>query len=345
LKRRQIFNRFSSIVSIVIFTIAFLILALLTVVRAAPPLPGYIYYDDFDGPSIDTALWSIFDSGNVLSQSDGFLYADGPPNSVYGKLVSIQTFRGDFEIVLQYSEFQSTATDFSGNYPQISLQVISSGDFIFINRGYSNGHFFATSGMINGEWQSADSVAATSSSGLLKISRTGLTISTHYNEGLGWVTLSSFPNAFANDANIQKSAYTGDNGTFHVASDGIYYKEPPITETKANTSDGPITISTLDTLSVTVAMQARTLASTNCDWWCAAQTPWDWYFYDYASNQWLEGLQVTHMGPCADIPTTEVLNMTLPEGAFTFYFGVDDNMNGTVDGNLYYDSVDVTVEP
>jgi hypothetical protein len=119
----------------------------------------------------------------------------------------------------------------------------------------------------------------------------------------------------------------------------------PMPDIKANGLDGPITISTSDTFSATVALQAGDFSSINCDWWCAAQTQWDWYYYDYASNQWLEGLRVTHMGPCADIPTTEVLNMTLPEGAFTFYFGVDDNMNGSVDGSLYYDSVNVTVEP
>jgi hypothetical protein len=124
-----------------------------------------------------------------------------------------------------------------------------------------------------------------------------------------------------------------------------YGGQAPVPNIKANGTDGPIAISTVDTLSVTVAMQAGELTSINCDWWCAAQTPWDWYFYDYGSNQWLEGLQVTYMGPCADIPTTEVLNMKLPLGDFIFYFGVDDNMNGTVDGNLYYDSVNVTVVP
>ena len=123
------------------------------------------------------------------------------------------------------------------------------------------------------------------------------------------------------------------------------YNDKPAPDIKANGSDGPITVSTLDALSVEVAMQANHLSSINCDWWCAAQTPWGWYCYDYDANQWIEGLQVTYMGTCSDLTSTEVLNMRLPAGDYTFYFGVDDNMNGTVDGNLYYDSINVTVEP
>jgi hypothetical protein len=46
-----------------------------------------------------------------------------------------------------------------------------------------------------------------------------------------------------------------------------------------------------------------------------------------------------------DLSPYEVLNMSgLPVGSYTFYFGVDMNMNGSVDiGQLYYDSVEVNV--
>jgi len=36
----------------------------------------------------------------------------------------------------------------------------------------------------------------------------------------------------------------------------------------------------------------------------------------------------------------------LPAGSYTFHFGVDMNMNGVLNpGQLYYDSVEVTVIP
>jgi hypothetical protein len=133
------------------------------------------------------------------------------------------------------------------------------------------------------------------------------------------------------------------SGSAYVFTDSGGHE--PIPDIKANGSDGSITISTLDTLSVTVALQAGDLSSTNCDWWCVAQTPWDWYFYDYVTDQWLEGFRVTYGGPCEDLGPFEVLKTALPEGAYTFYFGVDDRMNGSFDGNQYYDSVDVTVTP
>jgi hypothetical protein len=63
------------------------------------------------------------------------------------------------------------------------------------------------------------------------------------------------------------------------------------------------------------------------------------------TDQWLEGFRVTYGGPCEDLGPFEVLKTALPEGAYTFYFGVDDRMNGSFDGNQYYDSVDVTVTP
>jgi hypothetical protein len=59
---------------------------------------------------------------------------------------------------------------------------------------------------------------------MLKISRTDSTITTWYNEGAGWVSIHSFTNAFTGEVELQVGTYTGDNGTFHVASDGVYYK-------------------------------------------------------------------------------------------------------------------------
>jgi hypothetical protein len=35
----------------------------------------------------------------------------------------------------------------------------------------------------------------------------------------------------------------------------------------------------------------------------------------------------------------------LPTNSYTFYFGVDENMNGTLDEPLYYDVVEVNITP
>ena len=53
------------------------------------------------------------------------------------------------------------------------------------------------------------------------------------------------------------------------------------------------------------------------------------------------------MGPLFDLATFGVMNMTgLPTGTYTFYFGVDMVMNGSIDmGQIFYDSVWVAITP
>ncbi|MCX5885481.1 MAG: hypothetical protein NT096_06195 [Proteobacteria bacterium] len=183
-------------------------------------------YDDFDDANINSTLWDIDNPAGIFSQSGGLLNADGPPNLTYADLRSKYIFRGDVEFVLDYRDFQSTATIFTESCPQIWLQVEhSSGNFIYIFRGLcTGGHTFASNGKMNdlslgGVWSSASS-----GSGLLKISRTGSTITTYYNEGTGWVAHGTFTGVFTGDVIVQIAVYTGDNGTFHVSSDWITYE-------------------------------------------------------------------------------------------------------------------------
>jgi hypothetical protein len=124
----------------------------------------------------------------------------------------------------------------------------------------------------------------------------------------------------------------------------------PQPDIKANGSDGPISISTSDTLSVTIELQAGDLSGEDADWWVLADaylySAHYWYYW-HLYGVWLPGVVVSYQGPLADVsPPYEVLNYTgLIPGNYTFYFGVDMNMNGVIDvSNLYYDSVSVTVE-
>jgi hypothetical protein len=120
----------------------------------------------------------------------------------------------------------------------------------------------------------------------------------------------------------------------------------PTPNIKANDSDGPVTISQSNTLSVTIALNAAE-STDNADWWVLADTPVGWYRYDVGGDTWVPGQAVTHQGPLFDLSSYEVLNMLgLPLGDYTFYFGVDTVMNGSINlGQLYYDSVDVTINP
>jgi hypothetical protein len=121
----------------------------------------------------------------------------------------------------------------------------------------------------------------------------------------------------------------------------------PAPDIKANGSDGAITISQSEKLSVTVELNLSTRASENADWWVVAETPFEWYYYDVNRDSWKPGLICTYGGPLFDLPPYDVLNMSgLPTGDYTFYFGVDMVMNGSLDmSDIYYDSVEVEITP
>ena len=116
---------------------------------------------------------------------------------------------------------------------------------------------------------------------------------------------------------------------------------------KANGSDRAITISPSRALSVTVGLDASDSRGLMADWWIAAFTPFDWVYFDVTTGvpQWLPGLGGSFQGPLFDLPATEILTVSgLPQGAYTFYFGVDEPMDGALNvEGLAVDAVTVNV--
>jgi hypothetical protein len=119
----------------------------------------------------------------------------------------------------------------------------------------------------------------------------------------------------------------------------------PAPDIKANGSDGPITLGSSTTISVTVTLNPGGLAGNNADWWGAVSTPFGWYFYTFAG--WTTNQQSVYQGSLFNLSSREVLNMpasSLPAGIYTLYFGVDTVMDGKLTmGSGYYDSVQVNV--
>lgn len=136
-------------------------------------------------------------------------------------------------------------------------------------------------------------------------------------------------------------------GMAFMLTDTVFAVDP-VPDIKANGSNGPITITTTDNLSITIELNPESGLGNKADWWVAAFTPFDWYYYDVigGSCSWIPGLSVTYQGYLFDLSLFTVLNMLgLPVGTYTFYFAVDTNMNGNLDfDQLYYDSVAVNVK-
>jgi parallel beta-helix repeat protein len=144
-------------------------------------------------------------------------------------------------------------------------------------------------------------------------------------------------------------------GKGDAVSDGVDYDPwldhksicEPLPDIKANGSDGPITISTSDTLSITIELDPGIYPGVPADWWCLADAPFGWYYYNAIIKEWLPRFYVSYQGPLFTLtPPLEVLSMSgLPTGSYSFYFGVDGSSNGNLDGPLYYDSVEVNITP
>jgi hypothetical protein len=139
------------------------------------------------------------------------------------------------------------------------------------------------------------------------------------------------------------------NGTAIVDMGADEYNPAPIPDIEANGSDDPITITKGTPLSITVEMDPGDYTGDSADYWCVVSTPFpapnNWYYYPYPSGLWTPGREATFQGPIIRVPSLEILNMSnLPAGMYTFYFGVDTNMNGNINLSLaFYDRVKVTI--
>ena len=124
----------------------------------------------------------------------------------------------------------------------------------------------------------------------------------------------------------------------------------PVPDIKANGSDVPVAISFGDSFTLTGQLNVGSMSGQDADWWVgvnmASSPPDDWYHYDLTSG-WMPGKTPTYQGPLFDLNPYDVLGMPgLPVGAYTFYLAVDMDMNGLLDlDQIYYDSVQVTIEP
>lgn len=120
----------------------------------------------------------------------------------------------------------------------------------------------------------------------------------------------------------------------------------PVPDIKANGYDGSITVSTTTPVSITVSLNPCSFVGQNADWWVVEFTPSStWDYFDLVTSTMVNGLLPTYQGPLFNFDSTKLFSFSdLTEGPHTFYFGVDLNMNGSLDLNsTNYDKVRINV--
>ncbi len=110
---------------------------------------------------------------------------------------------------------------------------------------------------------------------------------------------------------------------------------------KANGSDGPVTVTAGQSVSVTVAAQTEDKAGTSMEWWIAADTPFGWY--SYGQQGWISGIGRLATTPLSNVADRQVLNTILPPGDYVFYEVVNSEVNSIADPT-WRDAVEVRVE-
>lgn len=127
----------------------------------------------------------------------------------------------------------------------------------------------------------------------------------------------------------------------------------PVPDIKANTLDGPITLSHDSSLSITIDLDPGILEGQNADWWIGVNTPWaapaDWYtlVHNGVTVNWEQGAALSFQGNLQKIvpfPVFTVNNSLLSPGQFTFFFAIDNDADGSIDAK-WQDSVEVNILP
>jgi hypothetical protein len=172
--------------------------------------------------------------------------------------------------------------------------------------------------------------------------------------GVSYAAAGTVTYTYDSAGRLTRAGYGGGSITYTYDANGNLLQRKTVSaagdlvlDIKANGEDGPVRVTTETPVSVTVSLDPGSQAGQNADWWIAAHTPFDppgdWYSYVHPDG-WRTGVHPCLQTPLFELAPTQVLNMTLPIGSYTFYFAVD-NPDGMPESPwIGLDSVDVQVE-
>lgn len=118
------------------------------------------------------------------------------------------------------------------------------------------------------------------------------------------------------------------------------------TSLRVNGVRGTHTVAAGEAISISVGVDSG-VTTGDGEWFLAAQIGEAVGSLDIATGMWKTGLSPSRVAAIETVSNENVFTLTsgLPAGEYTFYFGIDNNVNGTVDADtLALDSFVLTVE-
>lgn len=123
------------------------------------------------------------------------------------------------------------------------------------------------------------------------------------------------------------------------------FAQSPAPDIKTNNSDTPVAIEEGGDVNISVSLGPGSSAGQQADFWVWADSPFGTYWYTL-NSAWVPSDSPIRVygGALFNLSPYNVLDMSLPNGAYTFNFSVDGNMD-EVKNDTFMDSVSVTVGP
>ncbi len=123
-----------------------------------------------------------------------------------------------------------------------------------------------------------------------------------------------------------------------------WMETPGALDIRINGMQGPVTVGSSDSISVTVQLTPGAYTGIEADWWLAANTPSGWYYRNTA-GQWTATGAPAYQGPLAAVGPVEVLSTSgLPAGTYIIYFGVGPRDGGLDPAIIQHVSIQLIVQ-
>ena len=137
------------------------------------------------------------------------------------------------------------------------------------------------------------------------------------------------------------------SGTSHIILTGTAKSTvAPVPSLHVNGLEDSVNLKRDSQVILTASLDPKSYINENGDLWILMEYKNRWHYYSAQSGKWRRGSRIYKQGPLTSFESVEVLNTSsLRRGVYTFYFGVDTQMNGLQDlSNYQFDRITVTIE-